>query len=749
MAETNLNVTLSVGDKAHRPISYVLHRGLNVWEQAEVLLNLTLEDSNSDPTAYLDQDVTLKVGYADEAAQPVEFFGTVTQAGVEDASDGASHMRLLIEAPLWPLKRRHQSKIFRKKKAKALISELLETAKITAQPEYSGAVFDREFEFVVQFEEYDSDFLRRFLASLGASFLVVAAGKSAKIHFIEDAQAFSDEVVVMPYIPTFGEETSRLAVTHLELTRRVTPDKVVMTAYDPKHPRLTISATEPAADSSANELYLPLGRFPEDASNQEAAKAVLAGHLLRGQEVHGVAGNLAIAPLSLVNIEGHPYEALNGEFRVLEVTLIGALPREFNASGEAATEVETGNISTLEFVAVPTDVVIRPEDVPLARKVEGIQTAKTTGASGEEIDVSDAGEVTAYFYWDRSGVQDQTSSMPIRTAQLATGGAMLLPRVGWEVAVGFHEGDIDHPMVLSRLYNGGTPPPYELPGAALRSSLQTATSPGDGSSNEMRFDDTKGNEQMFFNASKNMKVDVGNNTTHNVGNDHKVKVGVDQSLTVIDSEKCVVGANQTIDVGGNQKVSVATMLVNDITGNHTASVGGNEMQMIGGDQRSEIKANSELTIGGNFMMAIVGSITNETAASADLTVGAASISVVGGDRSLLVGGARTETTGAAKMLVTKGNHALEVGSLAATIGGGVMAKVTGNRSDASAATWSEVAGGIEKIEAQEIVIEAQGMLTLTMGASIIALTPASASITGTNVKLDGAVVEMAPLIVTN
>lgn len=743
MAETNLNVTFSVGGEAQRPISYALHRGVNCWDQAEVVLNLTLATANSDPAAFLNEMASLAVDYIDDANQPVAFHGTVTQAGVEDNEDGTSSMRLLVEGPLWPLRRRHQSKIYRKLTAKKIVGELLAGGKITTEAKYHGAVFDREFEFVLQHEEYDSDFLVRFLAGIGASFLVTADSEAAVLHFIEDVQDFSDQVVTMPYRPVFSEETSKVAVTHLEFARRVTPDKVVMTAYDPKRPRLAIEATEQESGESKNELYSPLGRFTEDAQNKATAQSLLAGHLLRKQEVRGVTGNLAVTPGSAVALEGHPYEALNAEFLVLEVTIVGALPREFKAD-------ERGDdISSIEFVAVPRDVVVRPEAVPLARRVPGIQTAKTTGAPGEEIDVSKDGEVTVSFFWDRSGVQDQNASMPIRTAQLATGGAMLLPRVGWEVVVGFHEGDIDHPLVMSRLYNGKSPPPYALPEGALRSSLQTATSPGDGSSNEMRFDDTKGNEQMFFNASKNMSVDVGNNTTHNVGNDHKVKVGVDQSLTIIDSETCVVGANQTIDVGANQTVSVATMCVADIKGNHSASVGGNEMQMIGGDQRNELKANSELTIGGNSMMAIVGSITTNCAASAELTVGAASISVIGGDRSLIVGGARTETTGGAKILVTKGNHALEVGSLATTIGGAFVAKVTGDRADTSAAMWSEIAGGLQKIEAEEIVIEAEGMLTLTMGASIISLNPAMASITATNVKLDGPVVEMAPLIVTN
>src|SRR6187551_1434218 len=147
MAETNLNVTFSVGGEAQRPISYALHRGVNCWDQAEVVLNLTLATANSDPAAFLNEMASLAVDYIDDANQPVAFHGTVTQAGVEDNEDGTSSMRLLVEGPLWPLRRRHQSKIYRKLTAKKIVGELLAGGKITAEAKYHGAAFDREFEF--------------------------------------------------------------------------------------------------------------------------------------------------------------------------------------------------------------------------------------------------------------------------------------------------------------------------------------------------------------------------------------------------------------------------------------------------------------------------------------------------------------------------------------------------------------------------------------------------------------------------
>jgi type VI secretion system secreted protein VgrG len=46
-------------------------------------------------------------------------------------------------------------------------------------------------------------------------------------------------------------------------------------------------------------------------------------------------------------------------------------------------------------------------------------------------------------------------------------------------------------------------------------------------------------------------------------------------------------------------------------------------------------------------------------------------------------------------------------------------------------------------------MEADGVLTLLMGASIITLTPASISILGASVKLDGATAETAALVLDN
>src|SRR4029079_9323446 len=127
------------------------------------------------------------------------------------------------------------------------------------------------------------------------------------------------------------------------------------------------------------------------------------------------------------------------------------------------------------------------------------------------------GRVKVIFPWDRVGKPDETSSLWIRTCQLPLCCSMLTPRVGCECYLNFTDGDPDLPFVFGRMYNGKTPPPYALPEHKTKMSIQTATTPGGGSTNEIRMDDKAGSEEMFMNASKDAAVSAGDNATESGG----------------------------------------------------------------------------------------------------------------------------------------------------------------------------------------------------------------------------------------
>ena len=96
-------------------------------------------------------------------------------------------------------------------------------------------------------------------------------------------------------------------------------------------------------------------------------------------------------------------------------------------------------------------------------RIDGLESATVTGPQGEEIHVDDLGRIKLLTRWDTSGRSDDTSSCWARTTQLNMDGSMLLPRVGFPMAIAYRDGRPDMPVALGKLYNGTHRPPYALP----------------------------------------------------------------------------------------------------------------------------------------------------------------------------------------------------------------------------------------------------------------------------------------------
>jgi type VI secretion system secreted protein VgrG len=300
------------------------------------------------------------------------------------------------------------------------------------------------------------------------------------------------------------------------------------------------------------------------------------------------------------------------------------------------------------------------------------------------------------------------------------------------------------------MYNGVTPPPYALPANKARGSVQTATTPGGGSTNEFRMNDTKGTEEMFFNASKDMSVDVVNNSTESVGNNSTHNIGSNHSLSVTNSVQNKVGSNQTVKVGANQDVHVSTFYVDQIGGSYSLTVGANRSMHIGGDHKRDVAGDSEVTVNSNMIDLIVGSQTDHTLANFTHDVGAANVTITAASRSYTVGGARAETTGAVKIIGSLAGVGTDTsGSMMHKVAGAILTKITKDREDKAGANYTEIAAGAHIIKGDKISFEAETMLCLVMGASTITMMPSMVAIAGVSLKLDGDVTDQGALILDN
>lgn len=743
MIEANTSCELTVGDETLRVLRYRTDCATSGVDSVECVLDTSLEEELKGDTEYLGRAAQLLLE-DDARATNYRFEGEVTRAARITDADGVKRLTLILSSPLFRLALRKDSRIFQDKSIQEIVDDVFSAAGILTRKRWASQAHEQPRPYCVQYEETDLEFVHRLLGEAGISWLYRREDDAPVIVFTDRLLNLDEEdPLEFSFSPNAGTVTASLTIQHVEDTHQVRPDSARINGYDPQRPSLRIEASEQEAEGT-NEIYAPLMRDADPDRAEQLALRLLQGHQGVKRVIRGESGTLQLQIGTRFSLVDHPYDPLNGEYVVFALGIFGERTREFALeSGAAAARRGT------EFWAIPVEGPWAPEPVQPARIVPGLQTAITTGPAGEEINTNEHGEVTVHFHWDRSGPQDDGSSRYMRTSQLPTGGSMLLPRVGWEVAVAFHEGDVDQPMVMSRLYNGQTMPPYSLPGEAVTSSIQTSTSPADGTSNEVRMSDTKGNEHMMFNASYDMSVQIGNNTTESIGHDHSTTIGANQSTTIVDSFRSTVGANQSHQVSGNQKQSIATLGVEDVAADHSASVGGNRTQMIGGDHRRTVEGSSEVNVGGMALTAAIGTVDLDAGGGFEHKVGAALIEIVGGSRSVMTAATRSETTGGAKVIVSKGARAVEAGTQTTQIGGAMLVKAKGNRSDSAGMTWTETAGGAQKIEANNVTIEGQLSVTLTMGAASIVLSPASVTISGADVKLEGTLVQTSPMNLNN
>src|SRR5690606_23902023 len=107
------------------------------------------------------------------------------------------------------------------------------------------------------------------------------------------------------------------------------------------------------------------------------------------------------------------------------------------------------------------------------------------------------------------------------------------------------------------------------------------------------------------------------------------------------------------------------------------------------------------------------------------------------DRTVSVTGTRTEQAGALKIIVAKGDRGVESLMAPSTVGGAIVTKVDGDRGDKALGPVSDLAAGVQIMKGKNVTFEAQNMLSVVMGGATLTLTPASISIAGASVTIDG------------
>lgn len=745
--EIHIEATVSVEGKPCTVLSYALRRTL--FEVDRVVV--TLADSANHfplPETWLGKSAAFELRAGE--IQRTDLCGIIVGAKRVLGADNAYLQKVEICPSLWRLTKRTNHRVFQKASVKEVAEEVFSLAGLDMTRDWTLSGLHPKRPYITQYNESDFDFLRRILAEEGIYFTVDYSADEATLKLTDSPTGLGDisGTNTLTFKQEFGSHGVGDFVQKLALAETLRPDKVTLRDFSWENVKFDLTSQAEAKDDRTHsaEFYSYPGRTAEKDQLDARADYFLTALRADSQVLVGQTASLQLKPGFRFVVEDHPYVTMNGEYLVTAVEFSASRPRQHSEATAAAGRMT----QRLEFSAIPLkEGSYRPQTVSRMLRVAGLQTAVTTGPAGDEIHTNEQGQVTVLFPWELDKPADQNSSVWMRTSQVPLGGSMLLPRMKWEVAVSAREGDVDHRVIMSRLYNSDSMPPYPLPENKARMSLQTSTTPGGGSSNELRMSDTKGQEEMFFNGSKDMSVNVGNNATESVKMNYKTEVGANHDLKIIDSMMGNVGSNQAITVAVSQKTSVATLNVDEIGGDHTMSVGGMRTLMIGGDHRRTVGGSSTETVGAARIEAVIGAVSDSTMANMNQTVGAALVEVAAGSRSLIAAATRSETTGALKVILAKGGRGVEASALAATVGGAVINIVKGDRKASAGAMLADTVAGAQIVKAKNVTLTAQASLTIVMGASVITMTPASITFAGVSIKVDSGAIDMGAMIMNN
>jgi len=551
---------------------------------------------------------------------------------------------------LWLLTRSANSRIFQQLSVPDIVEKIFQDKGILDYKLSLHETYDKR-DYCVQYRETDFNFISRLLEDEGICYFFSHEKGKHNLVLADTVEDFKPcpKQDVAKYQVTTGGWLDEDVITGFEKRQKITASKYTHTDYNFKTPATDLKvevASQQAIAPKELEIYDYPGEYDKRALGEKRSNVRIQEEELKITTNTGTSNCRAFCSGYRFKLDGHYRDDMNNKSFVLAYLDHMASEEGTYLSGSGKGEFAYLN----NFTCTPFEVPYRPPRITPKPVIQGTQTAIVTGPSGEEIYTDEHGRVKVQFHWDREGKKDDKSSCWIRVSQAWAGvgwGAMYIPRIGQEVIVDFLEGDPDQPIIIGRVYHGTNKPPYDLPGEKTKSTLKSDSSLGGGGSNEFRFEDKKGEEEIFLHGQKDWTIAIENDKNQTVGNDETLSVGNNRTKDVGVDQKETIGSNKSITVGSNHEETIGANKTMTVGANHTESIGANMSQSVGSNKAETISIAKALTIGAGYQVS-VGAAMNET-------IGGAKAEEIGAAKSVNVGAVSSENVGANKSVDAGGN----------------------------------------------------------------------------------------------
>ncbi|QMV15564.1 type VI secretion system tip protein TssI/VgrG [Vibrio spartinae] len=564
---------------------------------------IELASRNADLAAkqIVDKTALLEVIQNGEVTQCVH--GIVRHFSKGDTGHSHTFYSVTLVPALERLSLRRNSRIFQEKNILDIFKILFQEMNIT---DYVFSV-KRECalrEFCVQYRESDLDFFHRLAAEEGLMYTFTHEEGKHTLVVTDNSEGFAPLGSPVPYNALSGGHMTTPYVSTMAEHYQSEVSSVLMQDYSFKKPDYNFAQSMDGTDLSYQlsdyEYFDHPGRFKDDA-NGKAFSQIRLEYLRRTTHTaSGKSNDARVQGGVRFELEEHIDAAMNREWLAVSVSHQGTQPQALEeAGGHGATTYAN------QFTVIPKESLWRATPQPKPQ-VDGPCIATVVGPKGEEIYCDEHGRVKLHFPWDRYDQSDEQSSCWVRVAQGWAGaqyGFMAIPRIGHEVIVSFLNGDPDQPIITGRTYHATNVPPYILPNHKTRTVLKTQTHQGEGS-NEVRFEDQSGVEQIYIHAQKDQDIVTNNIHRESVGLDSHRRVGRHFYQMITENVHRLVGKNVTEEFGQDHHVKVGRNVVQRIVGKLSQFISGGIIQKIDGGLVTQMSASEEKEIGANQRVAV-------------------------------------------------------------------------------------------------------------------------------------------------
>jgi type VI secretion system secreted protein VgrG len=502
----------------------------------------TLYKGMVDPKALLGQPVSIKVKIDDTTSR--YFHGIVNEVEIGDETERFRHFRLVAVPKLWLLTLIKDFKVFEKMTVIDIVKQVLSAGGVQTRFDTTGTYTARDH--CVQFRETNFDFISRLMEEEGI-FYYFEHSSNNHVMVLADAPSAFKTCAEQP-VAYYGLELGARGLDYITEwggTHALRSGSYKMYDFHFERSTALFTAEEETVNAVAGNAAYKVsdvpGRFTHQfnrigsGSNSQSEGAKFARVRMEELETHNPMYRAssfcrAFSPGHRFTLKGSPNA---GDYSITSVEHAGMQHPPY-LSG-----MESSLLYSNTFTCIPYGAKYRPEMLTEKPVIVGPQTATVVDGPDKYS------RVKVKFHWG-----DGLNSAWVRVAQRWCGpqwGTIYIPRVGHEVIVEFMNGDPDYPLIIGSVYNAQNMPPYELPANKTQCGIKTRsmdTGGGQGGSdefNELRFEDKKGSEDIYFHAQKDFH--------RVVENDDDLKVGHDQTIEIKNHRTEVVK-------DGNEKVTI-------------------------------------------------------------------------------------------------------------------------------------------------------------------------------------------------